>query len=190
MNKLFALAAVLLVACGAPPKHVTSDGGCKVQVQSFAPDPGLHVPVGSDITWSTNPPSSGTHYPIWAAFQEFDVVVPRGYYVHDLEHGAVVFLYNCALADGGVDGGSCAALVQGLRDAVAAMPADPVCAGTAVRVRAVITPDPLITTPVAAAAWGWTWTAQCVDEASLQDFAKSHAVQAPENECANGVTSF
>src|SRR5688572_10872756 len=29
-----------------------------------------HVAVGSKITYSSNPPSSGPHYPIWAAFQE------------------------------------------------------------------------------------------------------------------------
>jgi hypothetical protein len=50
----------------------------------------------------------------------------------------------------------------------------------------VITPDPLIPTPFAAAAWGWTYTSECADLATLVDFAKAHYAKAPEDECANG----
>jgi hypothetical protein len=189
------------------------EASCFVRIDSPALQPGNHVPIYNDegglnqiTTWDSNPPSSGDHYPIWAAFQEYDAAVPRGYYVHDLEHGAIDFLYKCS-DDGGApdagdaggdagDGGDagltgCAALVDGLRQAVASIPTDPLCdVDSGLRVRFVITPDPLIDHPVAAAAWGWTYNADCVDLATLEAFAKAHYAQGTENFCANGTTQF
>ena len=54
------------------------------------------------------------------------------------------------------------------------------------RVRAVIAPDNEITTPIAAAAWGWLYRAECVDAASLRSFYARHAGMAPEDFCADG----
>ena len=174
-------------------------GGCTVVIDSPPLQPAQHVAIGTDVQYDSNPPSSGPHYPIWAAFQEFTTPVDRRYYVHDLEHGAVVFVYNCALLpDGGVgtgdggSGGECDAIVQALRNAVAAIPDDPLCtsAGEGVRVRAVITPDPLLDVPLAAAAWGWTYRATCIDPPSLATFAQQHYGQGPEQFCTNGQTQF
>jgi hypothetical protein len=176
------------------------DASCAVKIESPPLLPGNHVDIGTDITtWDSNPPSSGDHYPIWAAFQEYTTPVPRGYYVHDLEHGAVVLLYNCSLlGDAGLDpdGGDagdaatpCDALVAGLRQVVASMPTDPLC-DPSIRVRYVLTPDPLIAYPVAAAAWGWTYNASCLDVPTLEAFAQDHYAQGPEDFCGNGQASF
>ena len=145
-----------------------------------------HVPIGTLVAYDSNPPSSGPHYPFWAAFQEFTTPVDRRYYVHDLEHGAVVFAYRCD------DASACVDTVNGLREAAASLPNDPLCLGPppAPRVRAVITPDPLLDVPVAAAAWGWTYKADCLDLPSLEDFARQHYAQGTENLCANGQTQF
>ncbi len=214
MNRRFslrvtALAALTWLGCGKLPS--LSDGGLVAPgcIESVSTHPLLassHVPAGSAVAWNSNPPSSGPHYGVWAAYQEFSTPVPRGNYVHDLEHGAVVYLYNCALlgggsaVDAGTDGGAaqgadagtenCEALVQGLRDAVAALPDDPRCASTPVRVRAVITPDPLITSAIAASAWGFTYTSECLDLPTLEAFARDHYAHSPEDVCANGATSF
>ena len=178
------------------------DAGCEVLVDTPPLISSPHIDLGTEVTYSSNPPSSGPHYPVWAAFQEFATPVDRRYYVHDLEHGAVVLLYNCALLPGsdggdGGDGGdaatpsSCETLVQSLRDLMDALPTDPLCDVEAgVRHRIVLTPDPLITVPVAAAAWGWTYRAQCFDRLTLDAFARAHYAQGPENECQNGQTSF
>jgi len=121
------------------------------------------------------------------------------YYVHDLEHGAIDFLYKCDASDAGASdagdagdaGDPCSAMVDQLRQAVASIPTDPLCDVEAgVRVRFVLTPDPLIDHPVTAAAWGWTYNADCVDLATLEAFAKAHYAQGPENFCANGTTQF
>ena len=193
------LATVELSACSGKtmnPSDASFDAGhldepyfpeasCFVRIDSPALQPGVHVPVGTDITsWDSNPPSSGEHYPIWAAFQEYDAAVPRGFYVHDLEHGAVNFLYKCS-----PDAGSCDAIVAGLRQAVASLPNDPIC-DPSIRVRYVLTPDPLLDHPVAAVAWGWTYNADCLDLPTLEAFAKGHYAQAPESQCTNGVTDF
>lgn len=170
---------------GAQPLEVTAiDAGCAIAVESWAPGAGVHVPVGTDLSWPSNPPCGGAHYPVWAAFQEFTSPVPRGYYVHDLEHGAVVLLYNCALV-----AGDCAPFLDALRQAAAALPDDPKCGG-GVRVRTVLSPDPLLADPLAAASWGFVYRAQCVDLPSLKAFAAAHYAHAPEDECANGVTRF
>jgi hypothetical protein len=171
---------------------VYPDASCLVQIEqpplmsSFA-----HVPIGTTVDWNSNPPSSGPHYPIWAAFQAYTAPVPRGYYVHDLEHGAIVFLYNCGSPDAG--GGQCPQVVSTLQAASDSLPDDPVCAqqgGPGVRVRTVITPDPLIPTRVAAAAWGWIYLADCADLPTLEQFAKAHYGQGREDLCSPGTTAF
>jgi hypothetical protein len=182
------------------------EASCLVRIDSPPLLPGNHVAIYADdgglnqiTTWNSNPPSSGDHYPIWAAYQEYDAAVPRGYFVHDLEHGAIDFLYKCDASDAGASdagdagdaGDACSAMLAQLRQAVASIPDDPLCDPEAgVRVRFVLTPDPLIDHPVAAAAWGWTYNADCVDLATLEAFAKAHYAQAPENFCANGTTQF
>lgn len=168
------------------------DASCFVEIDqpplmsSFA-----HVPVGTMVDWNSNPPSSGPHYPIWAAFQAYTAPVPRGYYVHDLEHGAIVFLYNCGSPEAG--GSACPDVVSKLQAASDSLPDDPLCASTGgpgVRVRTVITPDPLIPTRVAAAAWGWIYLADCADLPTLEQFAKAHYGQGREDICAPGTTAF
>ena len=94
---------------------------CEIVLETPEYLPPDHVPVGTPVTYNSNPPSSGPHYPVWAAFKEYDAPVDRGYYVHNLEHGAVVFLYKCEDADG------CPDVVQALRDAAATVPSDPLC---------------------------------------------------------------
>jgi len=140
-----------------------------------------HVPVGTHVNYNSNPPSSGPHYPVWAAFNVFDKPVQREFYVHDLEHGAVVLLYKCDAPSG------CPEVVLALKQVSDALPDDPLCNKAPVRVRTVITPDPLLDVPVAAAAWGWTYKAKCVDVPSLTQFAKDHYAKGPEDLCADGM---
>ncbi|CAN5561446.1 hypothetical protein BH09MYX1_BH09MYX1_42190 [soil metagenome] len=194
---------------------IRPDASCSVIIAAPVLLDSPHVDIGTLIQYPTNPPASGPHYPIWAAFQEFSTPVPRPFWVHSLEHGAVVLLYNCAklggsgppdagvdatteagddAADGDTtDGGNpaCTALVDQLRALMNSLPEDPLCdkdAGPARRV--VLTPDPLIDGPVAAAAWGWTYNAACFDKATLEAFAKEHYGKGTEDFCTNGQTFF
>jgi len=65
-----------------------------------------HVPENNPLPpFSTDPPTSGTHFPTWweAGFYDENspevtgVASPAGYLVHNLEHGHVIFWYNCTL---------------------------------------------------------------------------------------------
>lgn len=217
---------------GAPPPDrlaapIHPDASCFVEIASPPIEGQTHVPEGTPVTYGSNPPSSGNHYPIWANFQEYSTPVPDGYLVHSEEHGAVLLLYNCALptqldadAGGGVgdddagggeggaddDGGGpvtgddagpaltgCAATLEGMRAIRDAIPDDLSCdpnGAPPVRVRVIIAPDPELDVPVAAAAWGWTYRANCFDEPTLAQFVNDHYAQGPEQLCAPGKTIF
>jgi hypothetical protein len=163
---------------------IIPDASCQVIIDTPPLLEGTHVPEGTAITWSSNPPSSGAHYPVWANFQEFDKPVDLGYLVHSMEHGGVVLFYKCD-----ADAAGCPAIVDGLRKVRDAVPTDPRC-DPAIRARVIIVPDPLLDVPVAAAAWGWTYKAQCLDLPTLTDFAKAHVAQGTEDVCAAGRTVF
>jgi hypothetical protein len=65
-----------------------------------------HVEIGTALTYPSDPPAGGLHYA-----QEFEngffdeATLPQkpgelaGYLVHNLEHGYVIFWYNCAKLD-------------------------------------------------------------------------------------------
>lgn len=161
------------------------DASCFVEIQQWPLLASPHVSFGDSPTYNSNPPSSGPHYPVWAAYTEYSAPVDRRYYVHNLEHGGVVFLYKCD----DPDGGGCAALESGVKAARDQMATDPMC-DPAVRVRAVITPDPLIDTPIAVSAWGYTYKAACVDLPTLSAFVNAHYAQGPENLCNDGQPNF
>ena len=62
-----------------------------------------HIPVDTDPgSYATNPPAGGHHFPevFHAGFYTEQNVTempkyPEGYLVHDLEHGYVIYWYNC-----------------------------------------------------------------------------------------------
>lgn len=158
---------------------VQLDASCPVFVDSPPVVSRVHKDEGTPIEWNSNPPSSGDHFGTsWALYKEYNVPVPRGFLVHSLEHGAVALLYKC-------DAPPCTQVVEALRRVRDAVPSDPRC-DPSIRVRVIIAPDPLLDVPVAAAAWGWTYKAQCVDEPTMIQFAKDHYAQAPENLCGGG----
>ena len=165
-----------------PPPVGTIDASCKVTIENPAIVPGTHVPEGTSIQYTTNPPSSGAHYPIWAHFLEYDKPIDDGYLVHSLEHGAVLILYKCEPAQ-------CASIAASLRAVRDAVPTDPLCASPD-RVRVILAPRPANDAPIAAAAWGWTYKADCVEPASLLQFVKDHYAKAPEDFCSPGKSTF
>ncbi|MFO0762007.1 MAG: DUF3105 domain-containing protein [Byssovorax sp.] len=155
-----------------------SDAGCAMSLLSPALDPGIHVQVCSPIVWNSNPPTSGMHYPVWAAFKTYKAPVPRGFTVHAMEHGAIVFSYNCP--------SGCAADIDALQAMLDARPADPLCVAP-LKNRFIITPDPLLDTQFAAAAWGYAIKGDCLDLAAIGAFIDAHYAMAPENFCFDGT---
>ena len=66
--------------------------GTQLPMQSYC-----HINYNFTVDWyETNPPASGDHWPDPSHSLGVNVVpVPREYYLHSMEHGAVVFAYNC-----------------------------------------------------------------------------------------------
>lgn len=155
---------------------------CKVTITTNLPHFGAsHHPLCTELTYQTNPPSSGDHWSIWAQFRTYTTEVPRGMYVHNLEHGAVVMAYDCP--------SGCADVAQAFEDAANEFGVDPLCAASptgAERSRVIITPDPELDKPIGIAAWRATYVATCIDPPSLLDFIEKNYAKAPENTCSDG----
>ena len=153
-------------------------GACNVRIEAVPLVASPHVPDGTLVVYSSNPPSSGPHYSTWANFQELTHPVDDGYLVHSMEHGAVLLLYAC-------QGSACDPIVAALRVVRDAIPTDPLC-DPAIRTRVILAPRAANDVAVAAAAWGYVYRADCVDAASLRSFVVAHYGMGPENFCAAG----
>jgi len=155
---------------------------CNAVERTFPEEGASHTEACTEITYGTNPPSSGTHYGIWPEYREYGTAVPRGFLVHGLEHGAVVIAYSC---------NDCDAEIERARQLVAELGADPLCcseptcAGASTRL--IMTPDPRLETRWAASAWGATLTLDCFEEAPIQAFVELYRGRGPEAVCADGV---
>ena len=164
----------------APPLPGQTE--CKVTITDNLPFEGhTHQPVCTPIVYKSNPPSSGDHWPIWAAFTTFEKAVPREMLVHDLEHGAVVMAYAC--------NGPCPDVAAALEKAASDFGPDPLCVGaqgSAKRSRIVITPDPKLAAPIGLSAWRSSYVASCIDPPSLLSFIKDHYGHGTEQVCVEG----
>jgi Protein of unknown function (DUF3105) len=128
-----------------------------------------HVPVGTTVDYPFNPPDGGDHYPIWQQpWGYYPTAVRREYWVHNLEHGGIVLLYNCATG--------CTADVDHLRAIMTATPPDQFN-----EVRILITADNAMPHKFAAVAWGYRWQGDTVDEAAIRCFIGARYDKGPES---------
>ena len=99
-------AVVVLVILGLALRARQRSGGEEVPLPEVEPVPtaqASHVPEGTDPgAYNSDPPSSGRHYPTqaFAGFYDEEQAAsfnpfPGGYLVHSLEHGYVIFWYDC-----------------------------------------------------------------------------------------------
>jgi hypothetical protein len=141
-------------------------------------DPAIieHVAIDSPIAYTSRPPIGGRHYPVW--YPTFGIVadppVAPGYWVHNLEHGAVVVLYRC---------GACADLVQALDELYSDVSADSSePRGVA---RLLITPYADMDHPLAVVSWGHKLELDEFDRSRMLAFYAAHVARGPE--CRNLV---
>jgi hypothetical protein len=115
-----------------------SCGGCEevqtVQGSDHTSDP---------VNYPDPPPTSGPHNPCWITWGVHDTTVPTERWVHNLEHGGVVYLYNCPAG--------CPAEVATLTQLVNAQP------------RTVLTPYAGMTARFAVVSWGHRLVSDCID---------------------------
>jgi hypothetical protein len=198
------LSVQILAGCNETPSQgdggdcqlASYDGGtCPPALVCAEPnDDHRHLDIGTPIEYPSNPPAGGAHWPVWAVWGVHATPVPVEYLVHNEEHGGVILFYNLANCDGG-----CPNLVADLTSFIDAQPQDPVCtrdapadpdAGVAgVTTRMVLSADPDLDVPWAAAAWGWAYKAStsCVDAVALQSFKDAHYAQGSEDICYQGL---
>jgi hypothetical protein len=82
------LLALVLSACGG---GILSDDESIVEF----PDEGRqHIAEGTPITYNTDPPTSGPHYPIPQEGGFYTREILPGYLVHTMEHGGIIIYYD------------------------------------------------------------------------------------------------
>jgi hypothetical protein len=133
----------------------------------------MHVAEGSAIGYAANPPASGPHYPVWLRYEPYTNPVARGYWVHNLEHGAIVLLHRPDAPAG---------VVATLNETWRALPNDGACGHS----RALLAPDPQLPTAVAAVAANFVLEGECVDPQAILQFTLARRNRAPEDVCAGG----
>ncbi|PYQ39903.1 MAG: hypothetical protein DMF77_20035 [Acidobacteria bacterium] len=180
MRKWVVVLTISLAGCGGSgstntPSTPPADTGSCTMTESAVPNEGwIHVAEGSTVNYQHNPPASGPHYPVWARYQAYTTAVARPYWVHNLEHGAIVLVHRPDAAP---------ALVSALTDTFRALPNDAQCGHP----RSLLTPDPLLTRPVTAIAANFVLEGDCVSPDAIRRFALAHRNQAPENICDSGT---
>ena len=138
------------------------------------PDEGRnHVTPGAVIVYKHYPPTSGTHYYIWAPLgvypaPTFPHPLPEGYWVHNLEHGAIVILYNCPKG--------CPALAAQLAGLLHTLPND-----KHGQVKLIVTPYAHMSHRIAILAWRWIDQMAAFDKTRLTAFYRIHINKGPED---------
>ena len=184
MSRGWVIAALSLacLCCGSddgPAAPETSDippssGPQGTAIARVANEGWAHVVEGSVVSYRSNPPASGPHYPVWLRYEEYTSTVPRGYWVHNLEHGAIVFLYRPDAP---------AAMVEALRAFYRSLGPDRDCGHRL----ALLMPDPELPRPVAAVAADWLLTADGVDAPTVAAFVAARRNRGPERVCSQGA---
>jgi hypothetical protein len=133
-----------------------------------------HVAQDTPVTYKSRPPTSGPHYPTW--LQTYGVLSqtpPTGNWLHNLEHGAVAFLYNCPEG--------CPDVVQQFTDLYPTLQ----LGRNAQRgqPRALIFPYTDMDHKIAAVAWGWLLELDDFDKDKLTRFYDARIDRGPE--CVN-----
>lgn len=132
-----------------------------------------HVP--SDLPpgpYSTNPPAGGAHYDTdfpAKFYLESDLAAlpkyPEGYLVHNLEHGYVIFWYNCQAANT-----DCSALKQTIQQVM----------DETGNTKLIAFPWSNMDVPLAMTSWGRILKFTTIDPVVMKQFVDRNRYQAPE----------
>ncbi len=189
ITRIFSLLLVLLAGCADDTSVVPTEAvdagvdvspdvdiqlACEGLISSQTLAAATHVPMAEAVVYTSQPPAGGPHRPYWGRWGEYSELLPE-IYVHNLEHGGVAFLYRPDAS---------AADIEALREY--AKVADAASGGT---FRWILTPFDGLESEFAAVAWGWVYTANCVDAAGLDVFVERHYRQAPEDIGSDGAYS-
>jgi hypothetical protein len=135
-------------------------------------DSAEHVPDGTDPgPYYSNPPAGGKHYanPLPAGFYEdtdpeAQVTYPEGALVHSLEHGYVIFWYNCQVSD------NCETLKSQIKSVMDEFSS----------VKLIAFPWPDMDVPLAMTSWGRLLDFPAVDLDTMRAFVRNNRNKSPE----------
>lgn len=150
---------------------------------TFRPSKGQSVEVMSDTShveegadpgpYNSDPPTSGRHYAseLDAGFYEEAALerygpYPEGYLVHNLEHGYVIFWYNCSI----LEEGECAELKVGIKSVM----------DRANNFKVIGFPRNSIDVPLVMTSWGQMQEFQQFDAGQAYSFVTNNRNKAPE----------
>ena len=162
---------VIGTASITPSPGATEAAASSGAAQEIAiPDEGnAHVLEGAPIEYQHYPPASGPHYPTWLLYGMYEREdIPEGYWVHDLEHGAIVILYKCDQP--------CPDLVESLKDLIPSLPLTQWD-----NRKVVIVPYNKMDTLLMAVSWNVQMPLERFDAQALIDFYVRHVDRGPEN---------
>ena len=140
---------------------------------------GEEIPIMADYShveedtdpgpYNSNPPTSGLHYEedLQAGFyNENTYEFPEGYLVHNLEHGYIIFWYNCSL----LDEADCQTLTGQIKHVMQAED----------NYKVIAYPWEETDTPLVLTSWGRLMRLDTFDEEAVLDFIHRNRNKAPE----------
>lgn len=129
-----------------------------------------HIATDTDPgDYNSDPPTSGLHYAEEAQAGFYDTNIytyPAGYLVHNLEHGYVIFWYNCDL----LSESACSDLKNQIRTVIDDL------GGT----KLIAYPWPSLEVPVVVTSWGRLQKFETFDVAQAKAFYQTNLNRAPE----------
>ena len=129
-----------------------------------------HIDQDTDPgTYNSDPPTSGLHYPQEATAGFFDTNIytyPAGYLVHNLEHGYIIYWYNCDL----LSESACSELKTQIKSVIDELGS----------VKVIAYPWPSIDVPVVATSWGRLQKFETFNSDQARAFYRANLNKAPE----------
>jgi len=135
-----------------------------------------HIPTGTDPgPYTSDPPAGGLHFPETFPAKFYDETdlstvppYPQGYLVHDLEHGYVIFWYNCDL----LDTQGCTRLKDDIKAVMAEID----------NYKVIAFPWKTIDVPVVMTSWGRLYKMENFSASQAREFIQNNQNRSPEPE--------
>jgi hypothetical protein len=155
------LSIILALACKKDSIEECNSCGGECQQDALSNDGQDHQ--SGDLDYDDSPPASGDHNSCWSQWGIFTESVLPENWLHNLEHGGVVVLYNCPEG--------CSEEQSSLEE----------WAKTLAVGRVVLTPYSDMDWQFAIVAWQHRLLLQCLDLEAMQAFYDANVGRAPEN---------
>ncbi len=129
-----------------------------------------HIKLGTKVTYNSDPPTSGPHYPDWAKSGVYDKPVDDRFLVHSLEHGYIIISYDCQTSQNPLSFSDCSSLKKQLSD----------IAQEKKLWKLIVVPRPKLDTKIALTAWTHLDNMNRLQTEEVKGFIDEFRDQGPE----------